>query len=427
MNPNGNLSTLDADADIEANVIPSDQKSVIAHNAFLERLREIHTMVIYLEYLYATRVTPARDEYERLQGEVRQWVTDENECRHGLRKDINEEIRSLREQREALQSEFDETEQRFYEQACAESQLRGSLVPLSKIGSKSDEHERVPAERWRQLLSLLSRWVSRMIPYVGPPAALLCGTVLGLCFGTLFGIFSLTDLQRGDRLAFAGFAVLVGMTIVFLLGKLMEYTVQIYADRVGPGANGPWLPCILTGGLLLLFTLAEVALEGYGLREVHRDYLESLRRMSGDEGAISLLPTYVYFLLGILVSGPYLGCKLGAAWLRPRSEAPAPASADQNGGLFSIEGQAETPRRLVALDVKCRQLRERREEIDRRLGALEEELKTLAPVDTPPERLIEQLRAAEAAYRTERAHYERILAQLVYPSAPGAEDQVKPT
>ncbi len=253
----------------------------------------------------------------------------------------------------------------------------------------------------------------------------ICGSVLGLCFGTLFGIVSLDDLQKGEGQVFAFSAMMVGFTIVFLLGKGMDFAVRMYADRVYQDRGGPSPFRVVCTGIAM-FMAAEVLLEGLGLREVHRDYLTSLQHQAGTVHELPLLWLPVYLLLGVLVSGPFLWCKLGGAWYRARATALAAASADGQDGPSAATGQIEIAERLISAPIQCRQLRERCEELDRRIGRLKEEHRALEPADAPSEALLEQVRAAETAYRTERDRYDKLLESLIFLRSPRVEWQNGP-
>jgi hypothetical protein len=424
MSVNGDHPTVEdelplEDPSLEPDVLdctPSSQQSAVQHYAFLKKLRVLH----YLGNLHATRVVPAFEEWQKLRTAANDWIKAENVRREDRRAAIEAEIRDLRDRRDELQQER-ETAEIAYAQAHSQSQEKVKLAPLPTIGGSS--HETADRNtKWTGHLIALGAKASR---YLGPPAAVVCGAVLGLCFGTLFGIISLDALQKGEGWHFAAAAAAVGMMIVFLLGKGMDFAVRMYADRVIPDGGGP-SPFKLACAGMVLFVAAEVALEGYGIREVHHNYLVSLQRVGDGTENVALLWPPVYFLLGVLVSGPYLWCKLGAAWYRPRSGPAGGDAQDTRDGSLPIEGSADTTRRLITSGIQCRQLRERCEDVERRIGRLKEEQKGLEPVDAPMGALLEQARAAELAYRAERDRYDKLLESLIFLRAPRTESRPEP-
>jgi hypothetical protein len=160
---------------------PPSQQSIVQHYAFLKKLRVLH----YLGNLYATRVVPAFEQWERLRQEAVDWVKAENERRESRCTANERERGELRGQRDDLQRDLEKTEI-TYAQAHTQSQAQEkvSSTPFPGMGSRSDEADS-RGRRWARALAAMGAKVS---PYLSDLAAVICGSVLGSCGGGILGI-----------------------------------------------------------------------------------------------------------------------------------------------------------------------------------------------------------------------------------------------
>lgn len=159
------------------------------------------------------------------------------------------------------------------------------------------------------------------------------GFMLALCLGTLVGLLDLSVLRQPEQnRAQIVLAALLGFVIVYLMGEVVSGAVATLARGQETAAAedtpryrwGGRMAGVLLGVALLLVT-AEITAETFGIRQLHQQHIIMLQRsaatnadgslagVAGEEGG-QLLPLYVYALMGLLISGPYIAYKSSRAW-----------------------------------------------------------------------------------------------------------------
>jgi hypothetical protein len=156
-------------------------------------------------------------------------------------------------------------------------------------------------------------------------------------------------------------------------------------------------------GLLVLGS-AEVTAEAFGLRELHLQRLESLRRIGVGDDALALLPTWVYFLMGTLISGPYLGFKASRAWEDHQF-------SRWENWLWFLQGQWIEQRRANADAV--RRVQTNLQQVEERLSELKKRREVLAVQDDFDEETKARLDGARCAAVAEAAGFHARLQRLV--------------
>ncbi|MDQ3812557.1 MAG: hypothetical protein M3347_01245 [Armatimonadota bacterium] len=169
-----------------------------------------------------------------------------------------------------------------------------------------------------------SGWLERLFVALAP---MVSGFMLALCLGTLVGLVNLrilrsADVRFMDYVPFIG-ALLLGSVLVFLMGELVATATHSLAHALEmhdsytdskdacPRLRGELVMASLFLGSVLLLGIAEVTAEAIGLRTLHLERIRTLALTGTRETTLSL---WLYFVIGLLISGPYLLYKASRAW-----------------------------------------------------------------------------------------------------------------
>jgi hypothetical protein len=296
-------------------------------NELANRLQDLPLHTWFLRWTYHTRAGSATAERESLEQDVRHQLEERNRRAVEARAEIEPELQSVTRLRDAAEAELTTAEREFAaalypagltcdpaspDPKRVEEALQEAIPTLEEIAG---EHGVGPAYDHER--SMFGQILAALFAFVAP---LVSGFMLALCLGTLIGLLSLTDLQRSDRLLQLGVAASLGYVIVYLMGELVSGAIHSVARNLEPRESGcPRLRAGMVFPLLLLLiaaclSAAEVTAEALGLRELHLQRLQEMRRLDPTATEIQLLPLAVYFLMGTLISGPYLAFKASRAW-----------------------------------------------------------------------------------------------------------------
>ncbi len=302
-------------------------------SSFTGLLGDRSTQGWYLLWTYQSRAAAAQEEAERLEQESRTFLKAESERAETERKGLDAEIARLSADRVALETALAAQQEEF-----AAITGRAGLIPEAGpvtvqsveagLQKETPTLERVaghhgvsPAHKDTSLLKTIS---SGIFGFIAP---LVSGFMLALCLGTLVGLVDMKALKRPElRLSdYFPFLVsaLLGFVVVYLMGEL--YYTAIHAltraleerdetKRLGvlPSRYRAALGVavlLLTGAVVL--GCAEVAAEAMGLRALHLTRIADLDIRGVTEHE---LPMFLYVLIGLLISGPYLLYKSAKAW-----------------------------------------------------------------------------------------------------------------
>ena len=287
----------------------------------------------FLLWTYQSRAAAAQEEAERLEQESRAFLKAETERAQVERHGLEAEIVRLAGERARLETTLEAQQERF-----AEITGRASLIPEAgpvtvqgvetALQKQTPSLERVagyhgvsPAHHDMGIFKMISTGI------FGVLAPLVSGFMLALCLGTLVGLVDLKALKRpelrlSDYFPFILSAVL-GFVIVYLMGEL--YYTAIHAltralEEREEGKRPGSLPSryraalgvamvLLVGAVVL--GCSEIAAEAMGLRALHLTRIADLEIRGVTEHE---LPMFLYTLIGLLISGPYLLYKSARAW-----------------------------------------------------------------------------------------------------------------
>lgn len=173
-----------------------------------------------------------------------------------------------------------------------------------------------PTSTKMSLLARVALWVLELF------APLASGLLLGLNAGVITGLLDLTDLKRGDRLWLLATAAIIGFCIEKLLGETHYNLFASLSRRLEPAPTASSQPAIArhrsVGVLIPLFLMlgvvdiAVIAVDALGLRMLHSQHIRDQQFIG--VATDSLLPMYVYFLIGTIISMPYLLYKSMKGW-----------------------------------------------------------------------------------------------------------------
>lgn len=287
----------------------------------------------YLLWTYQSRAAAAQEEAERLEQESRAFLKAEHERAAAERAALDAEIARLSGERARLETTLEAQQERF-----AEITGRAGLIPEagpvtvqsveSGLQRETPSLERVaghhgvsPAHIDNSLFKTIS---TALFGFVAP---LVSGFMLALCLGTLVGLVDLKALKRPDlRLSdYFPFIVsaLLGFVIVYLMGELYYTAIHALTRALEERDETKRLGILpsryraaLGVALLLLVGAAvlgcsEIAAEAMGLRALHLARIADLDIRGVVEHE---LPMFLYVLIGLLISGPYLLYKSARAW-----------------------------------------------------------------------------------------------------------------
>jgi len=199
-----------------------------------------------------------------------------------------------------------------------ERALRDSAPSLEDMAG---QHGISPAPEKKQR-GILERLFETLAPLVS-------GFMLALCLGTLVGLVDLRVLRSAevrmmDYAPLLG-ALVLGSVLVYLMGELVATAVHSLAsalelreeDYKKPAEDAlPRLRGEVAMAWLFLISVmvlgaAEITAEAIGLRTLHLERIRSLNLTGTRETTLSL---WLYFVIGLLISGPYLLFKAAKAW-----------------------------------------------------------------------------------------------------------------
>jgi hypothetical protein len=287
----------------------------------------------FLLWTYQSRAAAAQEEAERLEEESRAFLKTETERAEVERQGLDAEIKRLSEDRARLETTLETQQERF-----AEITGRAGLIPeagpvtvqgveagLQKETPSLDRvaghHGVSPAHLEKGILKMIS------VALFGGIAPLVSGFMLALCLGTLVGLVDMKALKRPDLRLSDYFpfilSALLGFVIVYLMGELYYTAIHALTRALEErdttqrlGALPSRYRAALGVALLLLVGAAvlgcsEIAAEAMGLRALHLGRIADLDIRGVTEHE---LPMFLYVLIGLLISGPYLLYKSARAW-----------------------------------------------------------------------------------------------------------------
>ncbi len=287
----------------------------------------------FLLWTYQARAAAAQEEAERLEQESRTFLKTETERAEAERKGLETEIARLIGEREKLETTLEAHQEHFAEITgraglipeagpvtvqSVESGLQKEMPSLERVAG---HHGVSPAHPETGIVKMIS---AGLFGFVAP---LVSGFMLALCLGTLVGLADMKALKRPELRLSDYFpfivAALLGFVIVYLMGELYYTTIHALTraleerdatKRLGslPSRYRAALGVavlLLVGAVVL--GCSEVAAEAMGLRALHLTRIADLdiRGITEHE-----LPMYLYVLIGLLISGPYLLYKSAKAW-----------------------------------------------------------------------------------------------------------------
>lgn len=173
-------------------------------------------------------------------------------------------------------------------------------------------------------VSTETRWHQRLYYLLMETfAPLAAGFLLGLNISVITGLLELSDLKRGDRMWLFAIAGFIGLCVEKLLGeshynlfgslsRRIEPKEQVHPDRVPFPFHRSG---VLIGVMLFLLFIVDIAtltVDALGLRMLHAQNIADQRFLNVHVD--SLLPMYVYLIIGTIVSMPYLFYKAIRGW-----------------------------------------------------------------------------------------------------------------
>jgi hypothetical protein len=168
------------------------------------------------------------------------------------------------------------------------------------------------------------RWYHRLYHLLMETfAPLAAGFLLGLNISIITGLLELSDLKRGDRLWLFMIAGIIGLCVEKLLGESHYNLFGSLSRRIEPRqqAHPDKIPfpyhrsTLLVGVLLSLLFIVDIAtltVDALGLRMLHLQNIADQKFLNVQ--ADTLLPMYVYLIIGTIVSMPYLFYKAIKGW-----------------------------------------------------------------------------------------------------------------
>ena len=228
---------------------------------------------------------------------------------------------------------------------------------LDNAAPKLDEiagmyHLRYPKAEWEgepgEQAPGLRGWFTRLTATFLPLAPFILGLMVALCLGSVSGLVDLDALARQpDAVGIAKFvlSVLLGGTIVLVLGKGVEAIMRILFDHLAtfrlPNEPSPaftvegrkaWSPAprrrkgvvIVALLALTLFAGAEMVAEGTGLSILNKIRVSNTSKQEQIRYEADPIPEFMFYLVGLLISGAYLFYKGSDIWRRSELEAFSP-------------------------------------------------------------------------------------------------------
>lgn len=186
---------------------------------------------------------------------------------------------------------------------------------------------------WRTLKGWLTNPLSRLATnLLGPVAA---GTVLGINLGVLTGLLTLSEFRRGDKLWLIGLGIAIGIVTEALLGEGWARTTAALRRRGEPIENDTnakhqdkrittWFFCCFLL-LLLGITAGTFVVDAEGIRLLYQE--ERIYRTI--TGKNETLPHWLFYIIGAVVSLPYLSFRAIQGWTDPENRLRAAVLAYQ--------------------------------------------------------------------------------------------------
>ncbi len=274
-----------------------------------------------------TDVLPASEEFERLRNELEPQ-------RAQLEKAIQQ-----------TQAELMQVEQEVYKK-LAEARL--PIPTSSRAGRRAQQPPRPPAVEPEMVEKALSDAFANPEDICGeqgiaPPrerggflsqfapvgtfflellAPLTAGILLGINLGVITGFLSLSDLLNLKKPLLFGFAVLVGFFVEKMGGIVYYALTSSFAqasEKREVGNEVQPIPSLRHGFLFGFLTLLALALgvgmvtvDALGLRMLHEEAIRNAQVLGAQAGEV--LPLWVYFIAGVIISMPYLIYKAVRGW-----------------------------------------------------------------------------------------------------------------
>ncbi len=240
------------------------------------------------------------------------------------------------------------------------------------------------------------------------PLALPAGFILALCFGTLIGLVSLSDIKHMRVLPLL-LSAAVGFVLVVLLEQLCRSTIRSLAmslDEKEEGLPGARAMAWCGLGAVAILAAAEVAAEAFGLRDLHAQHRAEAVRMNQEAG--DPLPLGVCFVIGLLVSAPYLGVKAAREWQACLDERRR-ARAAHHRREWEQEQLARPEVREVL--VATGSVEDARDKLQQAHTALKEARRQRDALQVPSDLAPEARRRLEAAHATATSLRDQVVAE----------------
>jgi len=157
-------------------------------------------------------------------------------------------------------------------------------------------------------------------------APLAAGLLLGVNLGVITGLLSLEVMQRGEELWLVALAAVIGLFVEKLVGNtaysLMSSAAMASEKRDEIGDTEPF-PSMRSSvrtaffmAIIVLMTIAIATVDALGL---HMLYQERQREAQLGGGGGELVPLWVFFIAGLIISAPYIVYKAVKGWREPET------------------------------------------------------------------------------------------------------------
>lgn len=203
---------------------------------------------------------------------------------------------------------------------------------------------------------LLNRVGAALLELLGPVFA---GSVVAVALATLTGLLTLADLQKGSQLPIWAAVLGIGWCVVKFTGRTLARAVMCLARVLEPKPTSGQARRFHRSAVVAIAFIAvaaalicsEITTEAYGIRALHEQRIVQAKRMGELSVDAKLLPTSVYFLIGLLISGPYLACTGLGAW--NRCERELREAAIEHAQRQWLDRAKERPEVQESLELAC--------------------------------------------------------------------------
>jgi hypothetical protein len=350
----------------------------------------------YLRWNYKTRARAASEELEKAEQQAAAEAKAGVSRTFAIRSQLKNRIDVLETSRAGLVEQLEATADDFArsmgaaglavdsgEEGITADRVQKALLESAPNAEElAGEHGLVPPSTARD------GFTTAVLEYLAPIVA---GTILSITIGTLIGLVTLNDIRNMDRPGTLVLALLLGTVIVALIGNVVGLAVGSLAQAREQEVGG-LVPRLKSNAVIftllvvaVLLVAGEVTAEALGIRDLHLQRLIAANRLGGGEAGAALdaqlLPVWVYFIVGTLISGPYVAYKAAKAWREAEKSQRAAWLAHRRlervkemlSGASAQQALAHA-RRLERLQAELEQVEEQLESLRGREETLEDEV-----------------------------------------------------